>query len=348
MFDDIIVLGNIVGKRFDSFSCFSSTNIYNLLYDVEERTFLYRGTCANNKLLKISKRSTITIQNIEEDVVDDYLGYAEESDIDEELEEYISVMDDLSVSYSIDKNYSSGKGSVSTEIIAVATFEDDRKAFFSKQYKAYVFDSGSGETKEVSVSDLCEGDAVVFTKNNDDTKDIVDLIMGHLINNNKLSEQQVENYNKSKEWKKVLINYMNKNDYSASEVAEKMVEIGAPVQEPTIKKWLDEDAHTVGPRSENSFKVIGELTGNSQLVESSDLYYIACKDIRSIRRKILKQIGIAIIDKIGGKKPIDNSIESEIYDKIDDLSEVLQIERIVPINKYVPLGLANRPIDIRG
>ena len=127
-----------------------------------------------------------------------------------------------------------------------------------------------------------------------------------------------------------------------------MKKLGVPVQEVTIMRWLDEDAHIVGPRDVGSIAVIGKLIGDEEMSRHPDVYSEACKEVRSLRRKILGQIGETVINKLSGKRPEKGSDLDVIYDKIDDLSEILQIERIVLTEREIPLGLANRPINVRG
>ena len=81
--------------------------------------------------------------------------------------------------------------------------------------KAYVFDDSDGTVKEVSVTDLNEGDSLVFTKNNDETRDIVDTILGRLVDEKKLDDDIIVCYHKSKRWKEALREYMIKNSIPA-------------------------------------------------------------------------------------------------------------------------------------
>ena len=348
-YDVIIVVGNIEGKRFDAFRSTAATKIISLLYEVELKQYKTRKRNAENGQKQLSKRSSIKIRYIEPE---EELEGVEESDeitgMDSEIDDYISNMDSAFSIGSVSGYSSPGKSNISTEIIAVATFEDDRKAFFSRHYKAYVFDSDTGITKEVETEDLCDGDSIVFTKNNDETKDIVDSVMQQLISDNKLTAEQIGLYRKSKEWQKSLWNYMEENNLSMIGVAEQLISTGVPVQTAAVLRWLDEDAHTVGPRKVESLKAIGKLTGNEELENHPDSYFQACREIRALRRKILGQIGDAIIDKLSGKRPASGTIFAEIYDRIDDLSEILQIERIVRTERTMPLGIANRPINLRG
>ncbi len=346
LYDVIIALGDFEGKRFNAFNCNASKTIISLLYESEEKGFRYKKSRSNRNSKKWDKRSTIRLKNYKEE---EYFEEDQARDLLEdeaEIEDYVSQMDTVFDSVRLNSFSQGGRINLTAEIIAVATFADDSKAFFSKHYKAYVLDSYSGLVKEVGVPDLNEGDSIVFTKNNNDTKDIVDSILRQMIVDGKLGDRIIDAYGKSKEWQQSLIEYMQENSLSPQKVVDEMLRLNVPVQEPTIIRWLDEDTHTVGPRKIESLRAIGRLTGNSGLQTNPELYFEACREIRSIRRRILGEIGRAIINKLSGARVSENSEFAEVYEKVDSLAEVLQIERIVPTETVLPLSVANRPVNV--
>lgn len=349
-YDSIVVVGDFQGKKFDSFLCNASEEILNLLYEIEFKAFRTRQKNNAEGLKKFVQKSSVKISYKEPEENFDDLDESEEfvETVDNEIETYISNIDTLSYSYTGSGYKGNGRSNMTTEIIAIGILEDDRRVFFSRHYKAYVFDRSSGTTNEVGTTDLCDGDSVVFTKNNENTKDIVDSMLVQLISDNQLSKDMVSKYHMSKEWQNALWDYMETNEMTIVKVAEKLISFGVPVQIPTIIRWMDEDAHTVGPRNVDSIMAIGKMTGNEKMANNPEVYFEACREIRGLRRRLLSQIGEAIIGKLSGKKPVHGSLFSVIYDKIDDLSEILQIERIIQTEKTMPLGLANRPINLRG
>ena len=143
-----------------------------------------------------------------------------------------------------------------------------------------------------------------------------------------------------------MIEYMNENDYKAREVARQMLKIGASVQEATILTWLDEDAHTVGPRSVESLRSIGELTNDDVLKSNPESVFEACREVRSIRRRILDQIGVAIVNRLSGKTIPGGTEFTDIFENVDSLAVVSQIEHISFTETVVPMNIANRPLSM--
>ena len=344
IYDYVIALGDYEGKGFSVFKCNASVNIVSVLYDLETRSYKYKKRAASNVVRLYQKRSTIIIESKETDepeVMEESINELEEV----EISEYIKSLDETNT-YRYSRQYASVGGSVNTDIVAIASFSDDSKAFFSKRYKGYVLDDITGEVREEEATKFCEGDSIVFTQNNSDTKDIVSSILNQLIEEKKLDEKSIKNCENANRWKNSLIHYMNDNEYTAREVASLMVRNGASVQEPTILYWLYEDSHTVGPRNMESIRQIGQLTGDVVLRDNPNEIFEACREVRVIRRRILDQIGKAVVNKLSGKPPKQGSEFSAIYEKVDSLAVVMQIERIAFVNTEMPISMANRPISI--
>ncbi len=346
MYDEIIVLGNIEGKSFDPFKCISSANIISLLYPAEEKAFSYRKYNLTKRTKALNRHSTIVIHN--EDIEEEDLPQIEQGimEEDEEINEYIASIDSVIDTTRIYGSYGTRRSNITTEIVSVATFTDESKAFFSRHYKAYVLDEENNNVKEVGVSDLREGDSIVFTKNNNDTKDIVDSILKQMILDDKMSPTMMESYKRSHEWQDCLIEYMETNELSTRQVVNKIIQLNVPVQEATIARWLDEDAHTVGPRKLESYVAIGKLTGNEEMENNPELFMNSCREVRGLRRRILGEIGAAIMHSLSGKNITKNEELAVVYEKVESLSSIMQIERITPTEKVLPLSVANRPISV--
>lgn len=340
LFDRIIVFGDYEGKRFNSFRCNSASQIITVLYDFEKKSYAYKKKATEREIWNYQKRSTILIESDYTDV-DEVEDAREVVETQKEIEEYISNLD--FTNYSTISRNNQGDSDTTTDIVAIALFGDDSKAFFSKHYKGYVLDETTGNVREEDPMNFTEGDSIVFTRSNSDTKDIVSSVLSQLISDNKLSEHNLESYRKAMLWKESLIDYMHNKGFNAQQVSDELAKTGETVHVATVRNWLDEDSHVVGPRDVESIRRIGRLTGIKELMDNPEGVFEACREIRSIRRRILEQIGKAIVDKLSGKPPVEGTLYNDIYEKIDTLAVTMQIERITFTETKIPMNMANRP-----
>ena len=350
LYDHIVVVGNFNGKRFDTFRCRAAQRIETLLYDFESHFFKYKLRAAKKAESALNSLS-YTQDFYDSDFEDENITEISENEImeisaiDSEVDEYINRLNEVATFKNIGIATVAG-AAATTEVIAAGNFDSGEKVLFTKNYKAYVFDDDNGTVSETKVPDLTEGDSLVFTQRNSDTRDIVDSILSKLVSEEKVSSEIIECYKKSKAWKQQLVDYMQTSALSANMIASKMIANGVQVQEITIKGWLDEDSHTVGPRKMDSIQQIALLVENEEMFENAQIYFDACSTIRKVRREILKQIGEAIINKLCGKAPQENTIIADIYDRIDSIALILRLESITYIEREVPMNLTNRPISL--
>lgn len=80
------------------------------------------------------------------------------------------------------------------------------------------------------------------------------------------------------------------------------------MQEVTIRQWLVEDSHIVGPRNEQTLEYIAALTQDPYLLADAHGFFISCAEVRHDRRKILDLIAKAIGDKLSGNLPPEGSV----------------------------------------
>ena len=217
-----------------------------------------------------------------------YIGDTSDTDIDEitaedyEIDEYIEKLNDLAYRSAFSSQIFSGS-SKPTKAVAMGVFEDGEKIFFTKRYKAYAYDEIAGDVKELGVDGLEEGFSLVFTQNNSKTKDIVDEVLLKLIDKNMLDEVAADNYMKSKRWKEELKAYKEINDLKSSELARRLRTYGSSIDDVTVRTWLDDDAHIVGPRNIESIEQIAKLVGDDEMLADTELFFNACRIIRRIR-----------------------------------------------------------------
>jgi hypothetical protein len=349
--DLVIAVGDFTGSKFDAFRCRAARHIITLLYEFESNIFKFKLKKAQ-EVEELFNRNAImeygTNSGIEEIFYADQATDTEVQDIEEisaEIDSYVDRLNNLAAVR--DVSFSVGNTTAVSEVIAVATFETGEKALFTKMYKAFVFDKNSGEVNEIKVADLSEGDWLVFTNRDDEARDVVDNVLGKLVNSGKVSREITEAYRKSKHWKESLIRYMRKSKSTAHMIAEQMIQNGVSVTEATILRWLDEDARIVGPQDSTSIRQIAFLILDMEMFVNYEEYYEACRLVKRIRNDIRKEIGRAIINKLQGQAPEQGSTIAEIYDRLDSLTQILRLESITFVHHTIPTAAANRPFCIK-
>lgn len=350
LYDEIIVVGDFKGKKFNVFRCTASPKISTLLFDYESNIFNFKMMLAMKVEKYYNERSTLPITDCERF---ETLYYGEDNENNIEIEEIQNINNDMEayiahvnelMAISRLGHFEIGGSGATTGICAIGSFIDGEYVFFTECYKAYVFDEVKGEVHEKKTTELVPGDTLVFTRRNSATKDIVESIMERLVSKDKVSAEVKEAYRKSKYWKLILVDYMRKNSYSPKEISEKLINSGCDVQENTIRGWLDEDSRTVGPRRIDSIEQIALLVNDEKMFEDSNEYFEACRVIRSIRRDILEKIGRSIIEKLRGHSPKIDLMTEDIFENIENLAVLLQLDSISESSIVVPVNFTNRPI----
>jgi len=347
IYNKIFVMGIIEGKRFNPFRSNSSNRVFVIMYDFEQVKFnnmmqragnLYNFYNVKSGLLENDICNEIS-QNINND-------FAEIDDVDSELELYISSINQLSASNFIKKISQYNAGTLA-DIIAVGSFTEGGRVLFTKSYKAYVFNMEKENVKELDVEKLSVGDTMIFIKNNNVTKDIVDYILNKLASSKSFSIENKQAYFYSKLWKDVLKNYKDEKGLTYEELAIKFSKIGLTKHVVTIRSWLDDDLHIVGPMDVESYEAIGDLTNNKLIKSDPVRIKESCDVIRKIRVSILKKIGQSIINKLSGRLlPDDDSILQIVYENVNDLAVMLQLESLTYVDAQVPINMTNRPLDL--
>ncbi len=350
LYDCIIVAGLLEGKKFNTFKCKSAPTIIPVIYDFEEALYAYKSKSALDTERKYNQLSYVPVE-VTEDVheeaiiiTDDIIATSTE---ESQLDNYIKKMNELALIRNL-SGYHQTSGDGTSEIVLIVKFDNGQGAFFSKAYRPYVFDDVSQSVVETELTNLAPGDRVVFTQNNDETKDIVDAVLKDLINSNTLSQELHDAYAKSKYWKLVLRKYVKETGISYNELSRLFERSGVSKGAGAIRDWLDPDSHTVGPKDWQSFQVIGKITGNSNLLSDPRAFRDACSTIRTIRRRILAQIELAIIDSFSGTKRIGDDLFNAVSEKIDSLSQILRVKTVVDIEGHtVPSPMANKPLNLK-
>lgn len=349
-YESILVVGDISGKKFDSLQCYSAKNIDILLYECEDKSFIYR----KKKKDKFEKRLNSRICGISYDEENLEDAYVEKADKEEEsivqsfsdLEEYIEKLNVLDIGRFVESGLASNSNSPTSEVKHVGVFVTGERIFFSKYYTAVVFNHEAGSVTEKTVDKLLPGDFLVFTRRDDYTKNIVDFICEKLFDTGKLSAKVIEASEKAEYWKDALRRYKMRGDYTYSDIAKKLRKIGSALQETTIRSWLVEDSHIVGPRDVETIGYIAKVTQDVKILNDINGYYEACRIVRRERRKILELIGKAINNKLSGHIPQEGSVLEVVYNNVHNLSETLELENVIELSESanVSINLVNKPI----
>ena len=350
-YDVIVAIGAFWGKKFDPFRSRASSTIYVIVSAVEENIFKYRKKLAATIEQKFNICAKVPVEYIDTDT-EVYSDGATEEEVSEvinsasDVTEYINRIFETK---SLDLLNTSSRAHYSTtEISYIATCADGESIFFTKKYRAFVFDSAREDVIEVSVDKLSPGDTVIFKSNNSETKDIVTMLLDKYIDEYQTTSEDIQMaYLKSRYWKEVLRKYRTDNNLSFKELSKRLEAHGAKKYEVTIQSWLAEDSYIVGPQDNETYIAIAEMTQDTDMLSDPKSFCIACEKIRSIRVGILKLIAKTIISKYSGKLSAEDDMAKVVSENIDDISTLVQIETITPVmDKKAPINMVNRPITI--
>ncbi|MDY4743419.1 MAG: DrmE family protein [Lachnospira sp.] len=348
-YDVVVVVGDLSSDRFNIYSCAYSKDILLVLYGCEDKKFRLTEKKHLEKVKLINEMSYIPVETedyLDEEIEENVVEVKEIQEIDSDLDSFMQSISDQTYIAALNRfgETSSHNSNMLSDVVAMGYFETGEHAVFTKNYKAYVLDENKGVVKEVDIQNVQEGDLIIFTENNELTHDIVDRILSLEVESPKAPEIIKESYRLSKQWRQELVEYRDRENLKSVEVAQRMKIIGANVVIATIVKWMDEDSHLVGPMKIESLSQIGKLVGNSELENNPQKYFEACQIIRRERGRILKEIGRQIIKNYTD----DNS--KATFDGIDidisELSLILRVEQIHPIENKIPTYLTNHPISI--
>lgn len=335
---DIICPGAFSGKHFNPYNGigkntsvliydYEKTTLRNIAYMVKKNELLYGRRNFAEKLLPVKKFDELPL---------------EEDFIDTELESYINQVL-ISSAISSAASSDSGIGQDTVPICRIALFESGQTAFLTKNYVAYSLDETAETVVEKDVADLQSGNYMIFKNFDDEAGDIVDELLQKLIASDDSSVRLSETYRISKRWKLVLKDYMHSKAFSYKDISREMANMGHRKHEATIRTWLNEELHIVGPRDEDSFVAVALITGDKDILGNPQKYWKACNVIRATRVRILRYVGLNIIGSMGHQRKNTDVLLASVIGDISEFASVLRIENIVePSNVNMPMHLVNR------
>ena len=354
--DIIIAICDKESRKFNALQCFGAEKIYMLLYDCEEYMFKRKQIKAKSILRKINKRANTEDKQeaeVAENVVDDdgfnEMDYSIITEKFADLDRYIKEISSFDVNRFV---RSLGKhiekiGAPTIKIENIGFFANGNKIFFSKYYKAVVYKEENGNTEEVDVDSLNEGNLLVFVKRNDNTRNTVDLIYDEILSAKKFNEEIVSATEKASFWKNILREYMQNNSLKHRDIVEMLDKYGVKVNYGTVRQWVAIDSHIVGPQKREYIIGIGKITGNEELISKSEEYFNAFKIVRKKRKEILNFISRAINDKLKGNLPQKDTIYETIYNNLGDLTMIYELVGLERLENAIeiPISWINKPIS---
>lgn len=351
VYDAILVVGDIVGKKFDPLQCRSARMVDILLYECEEKTFCSRKKKQDRfeqKLnAKIGKMRGETVDILPLDAEND-VEIVDEDLVQEfhDLEEYIEGIGSFDIRKLMSGVTTLDANATVSEVKYIGTFVTGEQIFFSKNYSAVVFDYENGTVIETAVDKLIPGNILVFSRRDNYTRNIVDDIYEKLNLSGKLSPEIIDASEKAFYWKKVLKEYKEERRFTYRSIAQQLRTVGCSIQEVTVRQWLVEESHIVGPRDMKTMEAIAKISQDSNLLRDAKGYFEACRIVRHERRSILDLIEKAINDKLSGHISSENGILKIVYDNVDNLSQMYELEYVSELDNSanININLVNRPI----
>ena len=350
-YDIIIAIGAFWGKKFDPFRCRSASTIYVMVSAVEENLFKYRRKLASAIEYKFNVWAKVPMDafDIQEETYNDGATEEEVAEVIGSTIDVTAYINQIFEARSLEMlNAGGGNHTGMADISHVATCADGERIFFTKKYRAFVFDSAKEDVVETSVDKLSPGDTVIFKSHSSETKDIVTTLLDKYLAEYNTADIELQMaYLRSQLWKEVLKEYRLRMNLSFKALSKRLEKHGSKKHEVTIQSWLTEDSYIVGPQDVETYVAIAEMTQNPEMLADPKAFCDACDTIRRVRVGFLKLIAKAIISKYSGHLTEDSDMARVVSENIDDISILVQIEAITPVaEKKAPINMINRPITI--
>lgn len=117
---------------------------------------------------------------------------------------------------------------------------------------------------------------------------------------------------------------------------------------PVITKTTTSITTTAPPRTTTVTTTIGKMTGDEALASGAAEFFNACRTVRHYRIEILKMIAKAISDSLSMKKPVPGSPLEIVYNNVENLSYMMEIETIHELDEAitVSINMLNKPINL--
>lgn len=329
---DIISVPNTLVFVYDS-----QLRLYNLI----ERQYISYLENLENRItadIEFDKLNLKRLGNIED-----------ESVMEEEEEEHIMQNSFINAfianeRYKANSYYGNDiRGDGFLEAVRAGVLDDGESIVFTKGYIAYVYDQDNETVLEKPVDSIEAGDNLIFTVNDDNTKDIVDDILSNIV---MTDDQLNQSYKDVKHWKNALRECKRSNGLKYTDLSRLFKNSGFTASSQTVRMWIDEDSHIVGPKNEDAYLYIGKVASDQDIIENYLRYWESSKVVRSARVRILKLIEKVVIAEYSGVEYQEDDL-SDVIDRIREISiikKLVQVETLEESFKILP-NRANWPIN---
>lgn len=350
MYHNVYVVGAWNWSQLNPLLLSNTKKVSFVLYRSELNRFTHASEKTEHALQLINEKNLLTDKEIYTSTTliaretNNSNSEYDEDFVEDQIESLTEKLLPLSFSFDNDTSPSNSGGQVS-EVVRVAILETGEKMYFTKSYSAYTYDPVRQIVQEVDVITLREGELLILTTNDSGTRDIVEKIMDIILESNDCSIQFKHSYQKSLVWKRILKEFMKKNQVTYRELSEKLSQYGTLRHEATLRAWLDETRYIIGPRDIDSYKSIAKVTNDPDMLANPESYQHSNKEVRSMRVRILKFLGKNIIRSYN--KSIDDHDEllSKLSTDVSKMSRLVQIEKIITVSNVKVLShYVNKPI----
>lgn len=221
----------------------------------------------------------------------------------------------------------------------VLKFEDNEKAFITKEYSACILDESKETVRIKKPKEIEKGDTLLFTETVE--KDLIDKIMSKLMEVEEVKARYINDYKIVCKWKSQLREFMEKNEYTYGDVEKLLIKNGISRSGASIRSWLINAI--IGPSDIEVYQALGKITGISLLNNRYNECLNACSNIRKLQIKLRKAVARYLLkssvneSEDGLDKYIKACIEGE-----GKMIKKLTVENIYKINRNIPIYLTNR------
>ncbi len=210
------------------------------------------------------------------------------------------------------------------------TLSDDSYVYVDKDYKLDRIDRVANRLERCRVNSLQEGDELVFAETD---RSMFEELLAIL----QESAEYKALYDKASIWRTALIDYMEKNDISDTELVPLFRLVQCPREIQTIRTWLR--GQVIGPTGDGyaAIYAIERITKDERLVGKTDEVIHACKALHALHVQTGYLLVRTIVNSSVSK---DEGINSETSQRLEKYSASARMRTVTEISDYtIPMTI---------